>query len=313
MQRSLVSIGIPTWNRVSMLKRTVESALAQDYSNLEIVISDNASTDGTEEFCRTLSDRESRVRYMRQPVDAGQIINLAEVLNHAKGEYFMWLGDDDWLDEDYLSRCMEILETNPDYAMVAGRTRWFRGEKHAYDAPAVSLLQETGSMRVSAYFAELWGNEIFYGVMRRHIAQTLPPFQNVIGFDCLISAAVAFAGKVRTIEATWINRTLGGTSETPEKLASVLGLPSFQATFYRESVAWFAFREIAWRGPAFRSLGLGGRLALAARASANVFSLPSGVLRGCSDLFLPALLIRAMASVRYRIKKARQKYLGRIR
>ena len=63
----LVSVGIPTFNRLIMLRRAVDSALSQDYPNLEVVISDNASTDGTQAWCEQLARRDSRVRYVRQP------------------------------------------------------------------------------------------------------------------------------------------------------------------------------------------------------------------------------------------------------
>ncbi len=69
--KPLVSIGIPTYNRASVLRRAVESALTQDHTNLELVISDNASTDETEAVCQEFCERDNRVRYIRQKTNRG--------------------------------------------------------------------------------------------------------------------------------------------------------------------------------------------------------------------------------------------------
>ena len=94
----LVSIGIPTYNRERLIGRAIESALNQDYPNIEIVISDNASTDATSEVCRRYAQEQPNVRYVRQPRNLGAIRNFDAVLRQSSGQFFMWLGDDDWLE-----------------------------------------------------------------------------------------------------------------------------------------------------------------------------------------------------------------------
>src|ERR1700687_633000 len=105
----LVSIGLPTYNRAVGLGRAIESVLAQDYRNIELIVSDNASTDETERLCTEYCRRDSRVRYLRQETNRGAISNFRAVVAHAQGEFFMWLGDDDWLDQGYLSECLRII------------------------------------------------------------------------------------------------------------------------------------------------------------------------------------------------------------
>ena len=73
--RPLVSIGIPTYQRAKTLDRAVESALAQSYANIEIVICDDGSNDATEIICRDLSRRDARVRYLRSPANLGLAAN----------------------------------------------------------------------------------------------------------------------------------------------------------------------------------------------------------------------------------------------
>lgn len=97
-----VSIGIPTWNRKDYLRTALVSAFAQTYPNLEIVVSDNASTDGTGEFLSSIDD--SRIRLLRQSENIGGIPNLNECLRNATGELFLLLSDDDILHPDAIAK-----------------------------------------------------------------------------------------------------------------------------------------------------------------------------------------------------------------
>src|SRR5689334_21549127 len=93
----LVSIGLPVRNGAETLDSVIRSVLAQDYENLELVISDNCSTDGTEELCRQWSARDRRVVYFRQPTNVGLLNNFVHVTRLAKGAFLRLVGDDDWL------------------------------------------------------------------------------------------------------------------------------------------------------------------------------------------------------------------------
>jgi glycosyltransferase involved in cell wall biosynthesis len=135
----LVSVGIPTYNRASGLKRAVGSALAQSYENLEVVISDNASTDGTRELCESLARSDPRVRYHRQPENRGPTANFREVLDRASGEFFMWLADDDWIDTDYVSACVGERLHDPATALVAGRAAYYEGSRPLFTEPPLVL------------------------------------------------------------------------------------------------------------------------------------------------------------------------------
>ena len=113
----LVSIGIPTYNRAeSYLPLALDSALSQDYPNLEIIVSDNASTDGTEAFLRSKED--SRIRYFRHPESIGGANNFNFCVKKAKGVYFLLLHDDDLVDPDFVSVCMRALEGRRNIGVV---------------------------------------------------------------------------------------------------------------------------------------------------------------------------------------------------
>lgn len=86
-EKPLVSIGIPTYNRAASLRRAIESALAQDYVNLEVVISYNASTDETQAVCEGFARKDSRIRYIRQVTNHGAVANFRNALSQPKGEF----------------------------------------------------------------------------------------------------------------------------------------------------------------------------------------------------------------------------------
>src|SRR3989338_6956363 len=102
----LVSIGLPVYNggAPNKLPRTLASLLAQTYTNIELIISDNASTDDTEVICREHAVRDSRIRYVRQERNITQIPNVEFVMRQARGEYFMLASDDDWWHPEFVER-----------------------------------------------------------------------------------------------------------------------------------------------------------------------------------------------------------------
>ncbi|TSC84153.1 MAG: hypothetical protein G01um101417_309 [Parcubacteria group bacterium Gr01-1014_17] len=114
----LVSIGVPTYNRADLLQLTLDSLLAQTDKNVEIIISDNASTDGTEALCRAYADRENRIFYFRQEKNRGQMNNYSFLLQKARGKYFMWAQDDDSIDQNYVEVLTDVLEKNPEYSVA---------------------------------------------------------------------------------------------------------------------------------------------------------------------------------------------------
>lgn len=114
-----VSVIIPTYNRKNMLKEALESVLAQDYPNIEIIVADNASTDGTVEIMIGYLN-DSRIRYIRRDQNIGFTGNLKNTFfNYATGEYVMFLCDDDQLiDQKYISHAITLFLANPNVVLV---------------------------------------------------------------------------------------------------------------------------------------------------------------------------------------------------
>jgi glycosyltransferase involved in cell wall biosynthesis len=126
--KPLVTIGLPVYNAASTLSRALESLVAQDYPNIEIIISDNASTDSTADICRSCAARDSRVVYVRQPQNRGPVWNFNHVVGLANGKYFVRMSHDDIRSAEYLTRCVALLEANPDAVLSHSYTAAFYGD-----------------------------------------------------------------------------------------------------------------------------------------------------------------------------------------
>jgi glycosyl transferase family 2 len=261
----LVSIGIPTYNRADRLRRAVASALGQTHARLEIVISDNGSTDGTPEVCREIAAADPRVRVLRHPENRGPIANFNAVIDALGGEFAMLLADDDWLDPDYVERCLAELAARPDHALVGGLAQYHDASGPAHTGQEWTMEEGDRVTRVRRYLRRVDDNGVFYGLMRGDDLRRAAPMHDVLGSDWLLVAAVAFAGKVLTIETTHVNRSLGGASRSiPNILTTMRGAGPFARAPWVPTVAAL-FADAAWRSPAYAPAGPLGRVLVALR------------------------------------------------
>ncbi|MDQ3623806.1 MAG: glycosyltransferase, partial [Verrucomicrobiota bacterium] len=265
-----VSIGIPTYNRAGLLRRAAESVHAQDYRDFELLISDNASTDGTPALGEELSRRDSRVRYIRQPTNRGPTANFVDLVQQARGEFFMWLADDDWLDPAYVSQCLSFMVAHPDYALVCGSAKYYRGEEFAFRDPLMNLFQDSARERVIAYLNQVNMNGEHYGLMRR--TQLLKvPYRHIIAGDWLLIASITFMGKLKTLGSVSINRSCEGMSRDIQDLARYFGFSGSSTKGTYVTIARVLLRDIGWESPVYNPLGKLERLQFAVRAAGKTF------------------------------------------
>jgi glycosyltransferase involved in cell wall biosynthesis len=112
-----VSIGLPVYNGEEFLEEAIESLLGQTFTDFELLISDNASTDRTEEICRGYAARDPRVQYWRNPRNVGGMRNANLTFDRARGEFFRWAAHDDICGPTMLERLVAELDANPDVAV----------------------------------------------------------------------------------------------------------------------------------------------------------------------------------------------------
>jgi glycosyltransferase involved in cell wall biosynthesis len=207
--------------------------LEQDVDRLELIISDNASDDGTEEICRQFARADARVRYHRQTHDIGLLANFNAVLARAEGTYFKWIGDDDWLAPSYVSRCAGILDDAPDLILVTTR------QAHVGpDGTAVSARYDGGPLASSSpaeRFTEMLRLvtdshlllDPLYGMMRRAVVASIP--RPVMLFeDEVFAARLALAGPFGHVDEVLSSRGFRPFTRLPAT-ARRLGVPVWHA------------------------------------------------------------------------------------
>ena len=108
-----VSIGIPVFNGEQYLAEAIDSILVLTYADFELIISDNASTDRTQEICRAYTKQDRRIRYYRNATNVGASKNFNRVFELSLVDYFKWAAYDDILAPDFLLKCVEVLDQDP--------------------------------------------------------------------------------------------------------------------------------------------------------------------------------------------------------
>ncbi|GAA0952486.1 glycosyltransferase family 2 protein [Nonomuraea longicatena] len=193
-----VTIGLPVYNGGAHVGDTIRSILAQDHTDLRLVVCDNASTDDTQEICRAFAEADDRVLYHRQPRNLGTIPNFMTALELAEGKYFRWIGDDDRLEPHYVSRVLQEFDKDPRLILVTNQT--------AYTTDGVTTTDryertDLGSDDPLIRFREMLRLltesytliDPLYGLMRRDVAVTIPR-PVLVREDELAAARYALAG-----------------------------------------------------------------------------------------------------------------------
>lgn len=262
LHTKIVTVGIPTYNRADKLERSILSVLKQDYAFLEILISNNSSTDDTHKICQQFCEKDERVKYIKQSSNIGASENFKAVLEQASGDFFMWLGDDDWIEPAYISSCVSLLESDSGYSLVSGSPIYYRDDKRVFDGKVFNLIKSSWVFRVVEYYMRVADNGMFYGVMRLPTIRQVG-LRNNLGGDWHMLANIASIGSIRMLPSVSVHRELGGATSSYYQLAKSAGLPRIQAIFPMITVASGAWKEITYKGQLFRRKNILSRLLLA--------------------------------------------------
>jgi len=118
-----VTVGLPVFDAEKYLTQALDSILAQTYSDFDLIISDNASTDRTHEICQAYAAKDKRILYYRNEKNLGVAPNLNRVFELSSTEYFKWAPNDDLITPEFLSRCVEVLDRNPSVVLCYSRAK----------------------------------------------------------------------------------------------------------------------------------------------------------------------------------------------
>jgi glycosyltransferase involved in cell wall biosynthesis len=192
-----VSIGLPVYNGERFLEETLRSLLAQTYADFELIISDNASTDGTEEICRRYAATDKRVRYYRNTKNVGVGRNFNRVFELSSGDYFKWASADDLCKPEHLARCLDVLDNDETVVLTYPRARFIdeSGRMLEINDPGWDLRSERPDERLRvAILAGHWINA-HYGLIRAGALAETRLMPSYPGGDHRLIAELSLKGK----------------------------------------------------------------------------------------------------------------------
>lgn len=191
----MISVGMPVYNGEKTIRAAVDSILTQTIGDFELIISDNASTDGTEKICREFANADSRIRYIRQTENIGAPKNFRYVLDEARAEYFMWATSDDVKSIDFLEENHSFLKNNPEYVASTSPVRFEGGDFNSTAMGDASLIGELPE-RVQDFFVSWHANGRYCSLMRTGVLRKSPYIDaDFLGADWAAMLYVISRGK----------------------------------------------------------------------------------------------------------------------
>lgn len=192
-----VSVGLPVYNGEQYVEEAIKSTLSQTFTDFELVISDNASTDRTPEICKDYASRDGRIRYYRNDSNLGAAKNFNRVFELSRGEYFKWAAHDDLCHPSFIEVCVRALDSSPDAVLCFGKTKIIdNAGQHVgdYDPPFLDL---TEADRSTHFLALVLSNHIvveIFGIIRTEQLRRTPLIGSYVGSDIVLLAHLALFG-----------------------------------------------------------------------------------------------------------------------
>jgi glycosyltransferase involved in cell wall biosynthesis len=202
VNQPLVSIGIPVYNGERLIGQALQALLAQTYDHLELVISDNSSTDRTGEICQEYAAKDPRIKYFRNAANIGIYANYRRVVALATGDYFMWAAVDDLKPSTAIQECVRALLDNQRAVMAHGMilVRTAAGLNLVEYANTVDAMESNAGARIRKFTRAIQHNGMFYGLYRRE-ALTRAILGNHLGQDYLLCLQMCLLGEIAYVKS----------------------------------------------------------------------------------------------------------------
>ena len=210
MSTPRIGIGLPVYNGGRFLAETLDSLLAQTFGDFELIISDNASTDSTEEICHSYARRDKRIRYVRNEANHGLAANYRGVLDASSCEYFRWANSDDLFAPESLARCAEVLDRDPGVVLTYPKTRLIdaHGAVIGEYEDGLHLVSTLASDRFIQACERLGLVHVYYGLVRTSVLKRTRLIRPFPGGDVPLVAELALYGKFWEIPEVLFYRRL---------------------------------------------------------------------------------------------------------
>lgn len=198
-KKGLVSIGLPVFRGERFISAAIESILAQTYSDLEIIVSDNASDDETAAICQRYAAQDSRIIFQRNNTNIGVSANHNLVFKMASGEYFKWFAHDDRLDPDCIRQSVSALDAHPEAGLCYTATRVIDDAGREIVVRPI-VLDGSDSARPSDRFAAILFGDRFlqsiFGLFRSSVLAKTRLFRGFHNSDRVLLSEVALLAPI---------------------------------------------------------------------------------------------------------------------
>jgi glycosyltransferase involved in cell wall biosynthesis len=202
-----LSIGLPVYNGADYLAESLEALLGQTFEDFELILSSNASTDETDDICRTYAAKDARIRFFRQPTNIGAVPNHFFVLEQSTGELFKWASADDLYARDLLARCIQLLDEHPEAILAHSWTAAVDGAGTLIQAHKYPLKTDSPSpserLRSMLYGGDDLPGAIraddFYGVIRSDVLRRVKFHDSYYHADQTFVAELALHGRFQQV------------------------------------------------------------------------------------------------------------------
>jgi glycosyltransferase involved in cell wall biosynthesis len=195
--KPVLSVGLFVYNGEPFIKESLDSLVSQTFRDFELIISDNGSTDRTQEICEGYVTLDSRIRYYRQPKNMGAGWNIRRVFELGRGKYFKWAACDDLCGPTFFEKCINVLERDSSTVLAHSRTRII--DQYGSFVENYHWPMKTDSYDIISRYREMLLNDHMcyqmFGVIRRAALLHIPPQGSYVNSDGVLLSQLSFLGK----------------------------------------------------------------------------------------------------------------------
>jgi glycosyltransferase involved in cell wall biosynthesis len=195
-----LTLGLPVYNGERFLAESIDALLAQTYTDFELIVSDNGSTDRTPEIARRYADQDPRVHYVHHPVNRGSTYNHNVTIQLARGQLFKWVSHDDLYHPELLQRCVEAIDARPEISLAHAWTAFIDEEGHVthkIDYPLTTDVPDPVERFRSILYTH--GGDDIYGIIPMSVLRRVRPFGSYHWADRTYVAELALQGPFHNV------------------------------------------------------------------------------------------------------------------
>ncbi len=203
----LLSVGLMVYNEKEHIKEAILSILKQKIEEIEIIVGDNASTDGSSEIISNLAENDNRIIHIKRKTNIGALENWNDLVTQARGKYFVLAGGHDLWSQNYLQQLVNTLDTNDRAVLSFAKTQWIDDMGQEIDVPTC-VVDTSGKAGLSTFIMLMFsGQHYLYGVMRLDAVRKTRLQKKMIGSgEIFLQELIQFGDFVLTENERWYRR-----------------------------------------------------------------------------------------------------------